>query len=140
MKIRTISLIIVCTFLIFNACQIESGIDSIDDSEPKTMRMAVFSYINNEIISNKCAVSGCHLNNQIPIMRSDLAYNNLVNKPSTQGLDYIEPGDPDNSYLYKKITGAASISGARMPRGQSPLPQAVTDSIRVWILNGALNN
>lgn len=140
MKIQNL-IFLFFTILPFSACQIETAINSADDSENQTgTRMAVFNYINNEILANKCAVSGCHLNSQTPIMRSDVAYSNLVNKPSSKGLDYVEPGDPESSYLYKKITGAAGISGARMPRGQNPLPHAVTDSIRVWILNGALNN
>ena len=124
--------------LLLAACNVETGIEPVEKT--KKVDMATYSYISTNVFDQRCALSGCHLNNQNPRLKSDVAYNNIVNKPSSQGLDYIEPGDPDRSYLYKKITGAAGISGARMPRGAAPLSQATIDSIRVWIENGALNN
>ena len=56
------------------------------------------------------------------------------------GLFRIAPGDPDNSYLVWKIEGRPEISGARMPRGRAPLPQAQIDAIRQWIADGAQDN
>ena len=35
------------------------------------------------------------------------------------GVTRVKPGDPDNSYLYQKITGAAGITGVKMPKGGS---------------------
>lgn len=100
---------------------------------------ATFSSIQGTVFSPRCAVSGCHNGAERPTLSAGAAYNNIVNVRSTQGLDYIEPGNADNSYLYRKLTGV-NISGDRMPRGQAPLAQAVMDSIRVWIQNGAPNN
>lgn len=129
-------------FLVFWAC---SGSDNVtgpeDGSNPpsQTVTRATFSSIQSTVFTPTCALSGCHSGAQRPNLTAGQAYNNIVNVASTQGIDYIEPGDPDNSYLYRKLTGN-NIVGTRMPRGRTPLAQAVLDSIRVWIERGAPNN
>lgn len=105
---------------------------------PTTISDTTFSSIQQEIFTPTCAITGCHNGSERPNLSSGVAYNNIVNVKSTQSSDYVEPGDPDNSYLYRKLTGV-NISGALMPRGSS-LSAAVADSIRIWIENGALNN
>jgi hypothetical protein len=50
------------------------------------------------------------------------------------------PGNPDQSYLYKKITGAPDIVGSRMPLAGGPLSAADIDLVRQWIQAGAPNN
>ena len=67
------------------------------------------------------------------------AFSNIVNVPSGQNpmLDRVEPGDPDNSYLVRKIEGNA---GTRMPLGQPALPNQQIQNIRNWILDGAQDN
>ena len=89
------------------------------------------------IFTQNCAVSLCHNGIQIPNLTSDVAYNSIVSISSSQGLNYIEPGDPDQSYLYLKITGDSRIVGARMPQGQAPLSNSDIAAIRTWIENGA---
>ncbi len=49
----------------------------------------------------------------------------------------VAPMDPDNSYLIRKLEGAAGITGAQMPLGGPALDQAVIDEIRQWIMDGA---
>jgi hypothetical protein len=49
----------------------------------------------------------------------------------------VEAGDPDSSYIVRKLEGAAGISGQQMPLGGPYLPQATIDVIRQWIMNGA---
>jgi hypothetical protein len=72
-------------------------------------------------------------------------YANTVNVPANelQSMDRIEPNQPDQSYLIRKIEGtqaAAGGSGSRMPLGGAALSQADIDTIRGWITAGALNN
>ena len=51
------------------------------------------------------------------------------------------PGDPDNSYLIRKLEGAANITGARMPRNAGPyLTEGQMLVIRRWIALGAKND
>lgn len=52
----------------------------------------------------------------------------------------IKPGDPDNSYLVRKVQGSAGITGVQMPAGGTPLTQAQINEIRAWVAAGALNN
>jgi hypothetical protein len=53
----------------------------------------------------------------------------------------VIPGDPDNSYLVKKLEGSAGISGRRMPFSGPPY---LTDGqiliLRRWIALGAPRN
>lgn len=67
----------------------------------------------------------------------------LVGRPSVQksGETLVIPGDPDNSYLVKKLEGAAGIAGLRMPRNNGPfLTEGQMLVIRRWIKEGAANN
>ena len=53
-------------------------------------------------------------------------------------LNYVVPGDPENSMLYKALIG----DGARRmpPPPEAPLPDAMIQTIYDWIAQGALNN
>ena len=48
----------------------------------------------------------------------------------------VVPGDPDASRLYKRLLGE---EGALMPFGGPPLPDAEIETIKNWILDGALD-
>ena len=73
-----------------------------------------------------------------------------MNRRSTEtlALSLVEPGDPDASYLVRKIRGDAGIAGVLMPQGcpGNPLQgaQCLTpdeiDAIETWILACAPNN
>ena len=58
---------------------------------------------------------------------------------------YVVPGDPDNSYVYQKITGqnvcekSPGVPSDRMPLG-APLEETEIATIRAWILQGAKDN
>jgi mono/diheme cytochrome c family protein len=68
----------------------------------------------------------------------------LVGVASTQSpLKLVEPGSPEKSYLYAKLLGThdkAGGSGQRMPVQQDPLGAEELETIRHWILKGALND
>jgi hypothetical protein len=107
-----------------------------------------FTDIQATIFNTSCAFSQCHAGSNPPPPPQGLnlsagqAYANLVGVPSQEqpSLNRIEPGDPDNSYLYLKITGDPSISGQRMPLTGGPLSDAQIQLVRDWILDGAPNN
>jgi len=100
---------------------------------------ATFSSIQTNVLTQNCASSSCHGGTINPNMTAS-AYSRLVNTASSQSVAYITPGDPSNSYLYQKLLGSANIVGARMPKGRAALASATMDSIRAWIMAGALNN
>lgn len=72
------------------------------------------------------------------------AWKNTVNVPSVQSeLLLIDPGKPDASYFYLKLTGehlAAGGSGEIMPFPHGPLAPAEIDAVRIWIERGAQRN
>ena len=127
--------IFVVILLLIYAC----GYDSGTGPNNATPTLSTFSSIQDNVFTPSCAVSGCHNGTQPPRLSRGFAFNSIVNVRSTTNLDYIEPGNANSSYLYRKITGSG-ISGARMPYNRSPLSAAIIDSIEVWIENGALNN
>ena len=72
-----------------------------------------------------------------------LSYSAIVNVPSTQqpSLNIIEPNDPENSYLVRKIRGDAGISGSRMPLNGPPyLSESNQNTIISWVAAGAPNS
>lgn len=84
----------------------------------------------------------CHIGASAPEgLRLDTAdsYNLLVGVPSAEDPSILRvmPGDPDASYLIRKLEGDPGIVGAQMPFGGPYLPQASIDVIRQWITNGA---
>ena len=101
--------------------------------------------IQATIFDTNCAVSGCHAGAS-PQLGQDLSagqsFSNIVGVQSVErsNLARIEPGDPENSYLFKKLRGDADIVGAQMPLGRAALSQEQIDLVRDWILDGALDN
>jgi hypothetical protein len=84
----------------------------------------------------------CHIGASAPEgLRLDAAdsFNLLVGIPSAEDPSVlrVKPGDPDNSYLIRKLQGSAGIVGVQMPFGGPYLPQSTIDVIRQWITNGA---
>ena len=112
---------------------------SIDEQNNEDLLASTFSEIQTNVFNKSCALGACHGGVVMPDLSAN-SYSRIVNKPSSMGMDYVEPNDPNNSYLFLKITGDSSISGERMPRNSSALSQSTIDSIRKWIENGAQNN
>lgn len=95
--------------------------------------------IQKYVFKPNCAVAGCHGGSN-PIHGWDLrteaaSYNTLVYRKShiepDSGLNLVEPGDPDNSFLIRKLEGTANTPG--MPMALPKLPQSQIDVIRQWI-------
>ena len=76
------------------------------------------------------------------VLRSGVAYNNLVGVASTAkpGAIRVIPGDPENSYLIHKLEGRPGIVGTPMPRGNVLLSAGQILVIKRWIELGAPNN
>lgn len=68
---------------------------------------------------------------------------NMIGMQSTQcGLNLVEPGKPDQSYLLIKMLGtqlAVGGKGVRMP-WEYDLSKADIEVVRRWILQGAADN
>jgi cytochrome c len=99
------------------------------------------------ILQSSCG--GCHggANPQAGLdMLSDGAWTRLRNfSAGNPTLKYIDPGRPEKSYLWLKLSGDGSIVGRQMPldplnNGSRALPPDQLDSIQTWILAGALED
>lgn len=134
---------------VFGGCD-----EQLSDFTGPTPNLApTFASIQREIFSTqdssgRAACTQCHTNvGRTPAAGLNLvdgaAFGALVGRPSINkpGETFVIPGDPDNSYLVKKLDGAAGIVGVRMPRTNGPF---LTDGqmlvIRRWIKEGAANN
>jgi len=72
-----------------------------------------------------------------------VSYQALVGVASTgkPGATRVVAGDPDNSYILKKLLGSSGIAGGRMPFGTGPfLSDGQIRIIRRWIELGAKND
>jgi mono/diheme cytochrome c family protein len=90
------------------------------------------------ILDSTCV--GCHGvgGNAGLDLRSGVSRGNLVNVPSTESdLDLVEPGSPEQSWLYLKLTGQQTV-GTEMPPGGSI--GAGVDLVRTWIEEDAADN
>lgn len=91
-----------------------------------------------KIFAENCALAGCHTGTS-PLMNLKLTKDEFlqrtVNQPSLEkpGMMRVKPGEPENSYLVKKITGASDIVGQRMPFGRDPLTDDQVATIVGWI-------
>jgi hypothetical protein len=94
-----------------------------------------------------CAVSGCHVPGNPPLglvlAPASVAYGNIYNVASGESpaTKRVAPLLPASSYLYKKITGTASVGETMPPAIQNdPLTAAEKTIVENWILQGANQN
>lgn len=73
-------------------------------------------------------------------LRAGVSHGNLVNRVSNGYAPSLRvvPGDPDNSVLHGKVANTGQF-GQQMPPTGSLAPELI-QSIRAWILEGAVNN
>ena len=101
---------------------------------------ATLESIQVNVFDAACTI--CHAGAAAPLglqLDSGNSFTNLVGVPSVQAGSQlrVDPGDPDASYLIRKLEGTAS-EGEQMPLGGPPVPQATIDFVRQWIIDGAL--
>lgn len=102
-----------------------------------------FTNIKNNVFNPIC--TQCHIGVAAPQglnLSPDTAYSLLVNVASAEKPQYlrVQPGNPDDSYIIRKLEGGPDIAGAQMPRNLTPLSQETINSIRAWIAKGAPND
>jgi len=115
-------------------------------AEPPPPLEPTLSSIQANILDKSCVNRGCHPGNFAPMsLQTGQSFSTLVNVNSAYGnprILRVKPGDSNNSVLYLKITGSATVGGAanRMPLGFSALSTEEINAIRDWIDAGAQNN
>lgn len=66
-----------------------------------------------------------------------IAYEELVGGSNANGLPYVNPKNPEDSYLYQLINGEGELV---MPLNDEPLTDEQIQTVLDWIGQGALNN
>lgn len=97
------------------------------------------------LLESNCG--GCHSNERAEanlVLVGEESYDNIVSQPAIgdpEGRPFIEPGNPDGSYLFLKLLGDPSIDGDLMPldplTGTRRLSEVELDAIKTWIAEGA---
>ena len=107
---------------------------------------ATFATLQRKIFTPGCSTLSCHgaANAGGMTLAAGAAYANLVGVPPSNGaalaagLLRVAPGDPDRSFLLRKLEGTLTPDeGLSMPRVGSPLPPRFIDLVRRWIAAGA---
>jgi len=101
---------------------------------------ADFASIQSHVFTPIC--TACHAGAAAPQglrLDSTNSYALLVGVPSNEvpTLMRVRPGDPDGSYIIRKLEGHAAV-GAQMPLGGPYLDAATIAAIRQWISDGAM--
>ncbi len=116
-------------------CVVDSG-----NSGPATL-----SELQRDIFTPTCDSFGCHNADSARaglVLVAGMSFAELVNEPSSQRpeFDRVEPGDPENSYIVKKLRGDGDVEGERMPDGGPFLSAAELARVVSWINDGAPDN
>jgi hypothetical protein len=108
-------------------------------------QLAPVSFANDvqPIFTASCVAASCHGTPRPPTnpdLREGNSYAALVSVPSSGYAPdlRVDPGHPEQSVLYLKVSG--TTRGSQMPFGLNPLPAAQNETIRRWIEEGALQN
>jgi hypothetical protein len=101
--------------------------------------------LQSSLFTPTCALAGCHNAASARaglVLEDGLTFEATVNVASSQvpSIDIVEPGDPERSYLIKKLRGDSDISGARMPDGGPFLSAERIADVASWIDSGAPEN
>ena len=104
---------------------------------------ATLTNIQNTIFTPSCATSGCHSGNNPPdglLLTAGNSFSNIVAVDAVQmNLKRVNPGNPDDSYLLRKVKGVGIVAD-RMPLGGPFLSDDQIELIEQWILDGAEDN
>lgn len=119
-----------------------SGDSYTDDPPTSSAPDPTLNSIQAEVFTPIC--TECHAGASAPQglrLEDGMSYGMLVNVASSEvpSLDRVEPGNPDDSYIIRKLEGTASV-GERMPLGGPYLDTETIAAIRQWISDGAMES
>ena len=117
----------------------DSSLGPADEDENGEREPVTLARLATEIFTPKCATSGCHAGTTraggLSLEADEVA--EIIDAASQQqpSLKLIDPGNPDDSYLIRKVRGTGSE--ARMPIGLDPLTPEEIQMIVDWVAAGA---
>ena len=108
----------------------------------------VLEEIQTVIFEPACATSGCHDAGctdcgNLDMSSAQLSFENMVEKPVHNGIAKmngwvnVKPGDPERSFLIRKLRGPGVGEGDAMPSNSETLNEAYIEILETWITDGA---
>jgi hypothetical protein len=112
--------------------------DAVADATPS------LGLLRRDLFLPACSFSACH-GPETPAAGLDLASAGLRERLLAHrrtGLPLVAPGDPDGSWLYRKVSRCAPAEGeSHMPLNDPALlPPSLVARLRDWIAAGALDD
>lgn len=103
--------------------------------------------IQQNIFAPACATAGCHdaesKGGELDMSTTDKSYNGMINIPAVNrvakanGWVNVKPGDPERSFLVRKLDGPGAGEGDPMPSEAQMLNAYYRDIVVQWIAEGA---
>ena len=121
----------------------------VDSTAPETAACTVkptLESLEKKYFAGSCAFSSCHSAAKHAgelVLEPGLSYANLIGIPALHpgavNFVRVEPGQPDNSFLYIKVTQPQAGQGKLMPVGASEPVDADCGiaALKAWIAAGA---
>ena len=136
--------IVICLFVVsLGACA--SAKTNVDGEGPD--HEASFELIQSQIFDQACATAGCHdsttLAGSLNLSSADASYQSLVEVMADNSVAAenrwmrVKPGEPDLSFLIRKLELPGIGEGAPMPVGEMELTDYYVAMISEWIALGA---
>ncbi|MEE2902795.1 MAG: hypothetical protein VYC39_10715 [Myxococcota bacterium] len=133
-------------FLIGMFCSLSFGCGGVEGQAD--LPEPVLEQIQTVIFEPACATSGCHDSGctdcgNLDMSSAQLSFENMVEKPVANGIAKmngwvnVKPGDPDRSFLIRKLRGPGVGEGDAMPSNSETLNEAYIKILEEWITNGA---
>lgn len=144
MRSRPVREVCILAALLLAGCgSVKSPTEPSEDPEGPAF---TFAQVQAQVFTPNCAKAGCHAASAASggmVLEAGRSYGEIVNRPAAgnSSLDRVEPGDPERSYLIKKLRGDPDITGAPMPLDNpGSLTREQLDGLVGWVLAGAPNN
>ena len=109
-----------------------------------------FDRIQRQVFNQGCAVGGCHDSESTAgglLLEIGASYPGLVDTEPLNGaaraagLLLVDAGDPENSFLLRKLEGTLAPGfGGRMPADGPRIPGHLRELVREWIVSGSPEN
>lgn len=117
----------------------DSSLGPTDEDENGESGPVTLARLAAEIFTPRCATSGCHAG-AAPSAALSLEADRLAEmigakSHQEEGALLIDPGNPDESYIIRKVKGTGS--GKQMPIGMDPLTPEEIQMIVDWVAAGA---
>ena len=115
------------------------GMDDVEVQLPATD--ITLTQISEQIFAQSCAFTGCHGGGAPAAnmsLEAEFVATEILGVASVQLADFkrVDPGNPEGSYLLKKVRGDSDIANSQMPVG-GVLSDEQIEMIREWIAGGA---